>query len=136
MLMATSDDTGRLYYGPFKQTNPMAENLILETHERGDITVVAVKGEVDLYSAPSLKERVADLVSSGRVRLAIDLAGVEFMDSTGLGVLIGGLKRCKEAGGWLALVAPREPVVKVLSITGLDKVFPIHEDIEQAAASS
>ena len=113
----------------------MAENLILETHQRGDLTVIAVKGEVDLYTAPSLKERIADLVSSGKASLAVDLAGVEFMDSTGLGVLIGGLKRSKEAGGSLSLIAPREPVVKVLSITGLDKVFSIHDDVEQAASS-
>ena len=113
----------------------MVENLVLETDDRGDLTVVSVRGEVDLYSAPGLKERVADLVSSGRSRIAIDLQGVEFMDSTGLGVLIGGLKRCKEAGGSLALVAPREPVVKVLAITGLDKVFAIHESVEQAASS-
>lgn len=113
----------------------MAENLVLETHERGDVTVVAVKGEVDLFTAPNLKDRIADLVSGGQSRLAIDLAGVEFMDSTGLGVLIGGLKRCKEAGGSLTLVAPPEPVLKVLSITGLDKVFAIHENVEQVTKS-
>ncbi|MGH2692916.1 MAG: STAS domain-containing protein [Actinomycetota bacterium] len=113
----------------------MPENLVLETHDRGDVTVVSVKGEVDLYTAPSLKERVADLVSAGRNRLAVDLGGVEFMDSTGLGVLIGGLKKCKEAGGSLALIAPREPVIKVLAITGLDKVFQIHEKVDQAALS-
>ena len=113
----------------------MAENLVLEASDHGDLTIVAVKGEVDLYTAPALKERVADLVSSGRHRIAVDLAGVEFMDSTGLGVLIGGLKRCKEAGGSLALIGPREPVLKVLAITGLDKVFAIHESVEQASAS-
>jgi anti-sigma B factor antagonist len=113
----------------------MADNLILETGQHGDVTVIAVKGEVDLYSAPSLKERIADLVSGGKSQIAVDLSGVEFMDSTGLGVLIGGLKRCKEAGGSLSLVGPREPVIKVLSITGLDKVFPIHDDVEQAASS-
>jgi anti-sigma B factor antagonist len=113
----------------------MAENLVLETHERGDVTVVAVKGEVDLFTAPGLKDRLADLVSAGQSRLAIDLSEVEFMDSTGLGVLIGGLKRCKEAGGSLALVAPPEPVFKVLSITGLDKVFPIHVNVEQVTTS-
>jgi anti-sigma B factor antagonist len=113
----------------------MTENLIVETHDNGDVTVVSVKGEVDLYTAPGLKDRLADLVSGGRTRLAVDLGGVEFMDSTGLGVLIGGLKRCKEAGGSLALVAPREPVIKVLSITGLDKVFSIHETVDQASSS-
>lgn len=114
----------------------MAENLVLETHRHDDLTVIAVKGEVDLYTAPSLKDRIADLVSGGKSRLAVELSGVEFMDSTGLGVLIGGLKRCKEAGGSLALIAPREPVVKVLAITGLDKVFRIHESVEQAGSSS
>lgn len=113
----------------------MAENLVLETSDRGDLTVVSVTGEVDLYTAPSLKERVADLVSGGRNRIAVDLAGVEFMDSTGLGVLIGGLKRCKEAGGSLTLVAPREPVLKVLAITGLDKVLSVHDTVEQASSS-
>ncbi len=112
----------------------MAENLILETDDRGDLTVVTVKGEVDLYTAPSLKEAIADLVSSGRSRIAVDLAGVEFMDSSGLGVLIGALKRCKEAGGSLALAGPGESVLKVLAITGLDKVFSIHADVEQAAS--
>lgn len=113
----------------------MAENLVLETHEHGGVTVVAVTGEVDLFTAPNLKDRIADLISGGQSRLAVDLEGVEFMDSTGLGVLIGALKRCKEAGGTLALVAPPEPVLKVLSITGLDKVFQIHDNVEQVPAS-
>ncbi len=113
----------------------MAENLLVETTESGPWTVLQVKGEVDLYTAPRLKERMADLTSSGRSQLAVDLEGVEFMDSTGLGVLIGGLKRCREAGGTLALLRPREPVRKVLSITGLDKVFPIHDSLEQAPTS-
>ena len=113
----------------------MAENLILDTSDRGDLTVVSVKGEVDLYTAPSLKESVADLVTSGRSKIAVDLGEVEFMDSTGLGVLIGALKRCKEAGGSLTLIAPREPVLKVLAITGLDKVFSVHTDVEQATSS-
>ena len=113
----------------------MAENLLLETSETGPWTVVEVKGEVDLYTAPRLKERMADLTAQGRSQLAVDLEGVEFMDSTGLGVLIGGLKRCREAGGTLALLRPREPVRKVLTITGLDKVFPIHDSLEQATTS-
>ncbi len=112
----------------------MAENLVLETNDRGDITVVSVKGEVDLYTAPSLKERVADLVSSGRNRLAVDLGGVEFMDSTGLGTLVGGLKRMKERGGALSLVCANRPVLRILTITGLDAVFSIHDSVEQATA--
>jgi anti-sigma B factor antagonist len=114
----------------------MAEDLLLHTTETGDWTVIEVKGEVDLYSAPRLKELIGDLVAGGRNRIAVELEGVEFMDSTGLGVLIGGLKRCREAGGTLSLVAPTEPVRKVLSITGLDKVFPIHDTTSEATAAS
>ncbi len=113
----------------------MADNLLLESTERDDWTILSVQGEVDLYTAPRLKERLTDLIGSGHTRVAVELPGVEFMDSTGLGVLIGALKRCKEAGGTLALIGPREPVVKVLAITGLDKVFPIHGSVEDAAAS-
>jgi anti-sigma B factor antagonist len=109
--------------------------LTVETRDAGDWSIVAVKGEVDLYSAPRLKERLADLTASGRTRITVNLEGVEFLDSTGLGVLIGALKRCREAGGNLALAGPRGPVRKVLSITGLDKVFPLHESVEQATSS-
>ncbi|HEX2031471.1 MAG TPA: STAS domain-containing protein [Actinomycetota bacterium] len=107
-------------------------NLLVQSEDRGDWTVVEVRGEVDLYTAPRLKERLLELIEGGRRRLAVDLDGVEFLDSTGLGVLIGALKRCREAEGSLALVAPRDPVMKVLGITGLDRVFPIHDTVDRA----
>jgi anti-sigma B factor antagonist len=113
----------------------MAENLLLDTNDIGAWTVVEVKGEIDLYTAPKLKEHVNHLAEGGKTRMAVNLEGVEFLDSTALGVLISGLKRCREAGGTLALVAPREPVRKVLSITGLDRVFPIHDTVEEATSS-
>jgi anti-sigma B factor antagonist len=112
----------------------MAENLLLETKDAGGWTVVEAKGEVDLYTAPRLKDRLVELAGGGRSRIAVDLGGVEFMDSTGIGVLISGLKRCREAGGELALAAPRDPVRKVLAITGLDRVFPIHDSVGEATA--
>jgi anti-sigma B factor antagonist len=114
----------------------MAEiNLLVETSERDGWTVVNVKGEVDLYTASKLKERLVDLAAGGHVRVVVNLDGVEFLDSTGLGVLIGGLKRCREKGGTLVLAAAREPVLKVLGITGLDRVFPIHDTVESAVSS-
>jgi anti-sigma B factor antagonist len=112
----------------------MTENLTLDTKEAGDWTVVEARGEVDLYTAPRLKEQLAGLAGGGRPRIVVDLEGVEFLDSTALGVLISGLKRCREAGGDLALAAPRDPVRKVLSITGLDRVFPIHDTVAEATA--
>ncbi|MGH2725236.1 MAG: STAS domain-containing protein [Actinomycetota bacterium] len=113
----------------------MDTNLLVESRESGDWSVVEVKGEVDLYTAPQLREELTGLAEGGRTRIVVDLAGVDFLDSTGLGVLIVGLKRCREQDGALALVGPTEPVQKVLSITGLDKVFPIHGSVEQATGS-
>jgi anti-sigma B factor antagonist len=113
----------------------LTENLIVETRDAGDWTIVEAKGEVDLYTAPRLKEQLVQLVGGGRPRIAVDLQGVEFLDSTGLGVLIGGLKRAREAGGDLVLAGPRDPVRKVLSITGLDRVFSIHDSVDEATAT-
>jgi anti-sigma B factor antagonist len=110
-------------------------DLLIETRQAGDWSILEVKGEVDLYSAPRLKERLGELTGGGRSQIVVNLEAVEFLDSTGLGVLIGALKRCREAGGTLALAAPREPVRKVLAITGLDRVFPIHDSVEQATSS-
>jgi anti-sigma B factor antagonist len=112
----------------------MAQNLLVESRERGSWTVFDVKGEVDLDTAPHLKAELAEAVKGGASNIAVNLEGVDFLDSSGLGVLIGSLKRCKEAGGTLALVSPRRPVRKVLSITGLDKVFPIHDTVQEATS--
>jgi anti-sigma B factor antagonist len=113
----------------------MAENLLVERSESGSWTVFDVKGEVDLDTAPLLKANLAEAVSGGVTNIVVNLGLVEFLDSSGLGVLIGALKRCKEGGGTLALAAPRRPVQKVLTITGLDKVFPIHDSVQEATSS-
>ena len=113
----------------------MAENLLIEESERDSWVVLAVKGEVDLDTAPKLKSRLQEAVDRSATNIAVHLAEVEFLDSSGLGVLIGGLKRCKEGGGILALVSPRRAVRKVLSITGLDKVFPIHDTVDEATSA-
>jgi anti-sigma B factor antagonist len=111
----------------------MAEiNLVVEANEQGAWTILSLEGEIDLYTAPKLKERITELVGQGRTRIAVDLGRVEFLDSTGLGVLIGALKRCREQDGTLALVGATEPVKKVLSITGLDQVFPMSDTVDQA----
>jgi anti-sigma B factor antagonist len=111
-------------------------NLLVRMHDSGGWTVVQAKGEIDLYTAPKLKEELGGLVERDRVRIVVDLAEVEFLDSTGLGVLIGSLKRCRERAGEFVLAAPTETIEKVLHITGLDKVFPIHATVDQATSSS
>lgn len=97
--------------------------------------VVSVVGEVDVYTAPRLRERIADMISSGQHHLVVDLSGVDFLDSTGLGVLVGGLNRIRGHHGSLVLVCGQERILKVFRITGLTGVFPIHATLESALAA-
>ena len=99
-------------------------DLSISSADRGDVTVVHVAGEIDVYTAPVLRERLDEQISAGRRHLVVDLQGVTFMDSTGLGVLVGRLK----------LVCTSERILKVFAITGLDKVFQIFDSIDEALA--
>lgn len=110
-------------------------DLSLETRPQGDHMVVEVGGEVDVYTAPKLRECLVDLVNAGSYRIVIDLEGVEFLDSTGLGVLVGGLKRVRSHDGTLQLVCTHDRLLKIFRITGLTKVFPIHDTVEAAVSS-
>ncbi|GGF49612.1 anti-sigma-B factor antagonist [Marmoricola endophyticus] len=105
---------------------------MLDSHESGDVTVVSVSGEIDVYTAPKLRDRIAQLVAEGRHHLVIDMDGVEFLDSTGLGVLVGGLKKVRVEGGSMEIVCTRERLLKIFRITGLAKVFTIHASQDAA----
>ena len=107
-------------------------DLGLDVSEHGDITVLAVRGEVDVYTAPRLREKLVELVSQGKQSIAVDLEAVDFLDSTGLGVLVGGLKRLRSHGGDLSLVCTQHRILKVFEITGLTKVFTIHASVDDA----
>lgn len=107
-------------------------DLNVRTRAEGDWSVVEVEGEVDMFTAPKLREALVQLVDGGSYRIVVDLEGVSFMDSTGLGTLVGGLKRVKEHEGSLALVCSSRPVMRVLTITGLNNVFPIHPTLDEA----
>ena len=109
--------------------------LGLEVDEsRTPFTILAVKGEVDVYTAPRLREKLVELVSQGKLKVVVDLEGVDFLDSTGLGVLVGGLKRLRSHEGDLYLVCTQQRILKVFEITGLTKVFEIHESVDAAVA--
>jgi len=97
-----------------------------------DSTVVAVGGEIDVYSAPKLREKLISLVESGSYHLIIDMEAVEFLDSTGLGVLVGGLKRFREHGGSLAPVVTKSSILKIFQITGLTSVLPPRSSVADA----
>ncbi|GAQ63360.1 anti-sigma-B factor antagonist [Streptomyces scabiei] len=106
-------------------------------HVSEDITLVNVMsrdpgGEISVYTAPTLRELIVDLINQGRYFLVVDLTSVELLDSTGVGVLVGGLKRIRAHSGAIALVVPSERVLKMFRITGLTKVFPIFATVDPA----
>lgn len=104
----------------------------LNAKETDGYDIVEVTGELDVYTAPVLEEALGDLVDEGKIRVIVDLTGVSFMDSTGLGLLIKALKWTREKQGSLAVVANTEKILKVFRITGLDGVIPLHESVSDA----
>ena len=100
-----------------------------------DTHVIELGGEVDLYTAPEFKERLVQVIEDGKKQLVVDLSKATFIDSTTLGVLVGGVKRLRPSGGSLALVCTDQNISKIFEITGLDRVFPIHGSREEALAS-
>jgi anti-sigma B factor antagonist len=114
--------------------NLRAVNLELETDKRGDRSVVTLRGEIDVYTAPRLRQALIDLVEGGATQIVVDMSSVDFLDSTGLGVLVGGLKRVKSNDGELRLVVTQDRIMKIFDITGLAKVFPIYASTDEALA--
>ncbi len=110
-------------------------DLTLATREIDGATIVSVSGEIDVYTAPTLRDQITELVGQGRHHLIIDMGGVEFLDSTGLGVLVGGLKKVRANGGSLRLICHQDRLLKIFRITGLAKVFVIFASTEEATAA-
>ena len=110
-------------------------DLKLGHHAQDGIEVIDVQGEIDMYTAPRLRELLIDLVSKGRYQLVVNLDKVGFLDSTGLGVLVGGLKRVRAHDGSLDLVCTQQRILKILKVTGLTEVFGIYETVDQAIAA-
>jgi anti-sigma B factor antagonist len=111
-------------------------DLSLSTRTEGGRTIVEVGGEIDVYTAPKLREQLVELVNEGQFHLIVDMEAVDFLDSTGLGVLVGGLKRVRAHEGSLQLVCTQERILKIFRITGLTKVFPIHSSVAVAIAAT
>ena len=110
-------------------------DLKLDHHSKDGIEIVDVEGEIDVYTAPKLKERLISLADSGSYQLIVDMESVEFLDSTGLGVLVGGLKRVRNHEGWIDLVCTQSRILRIFRITGLSKVFNIYETVADATGS-
>lgn len=97
-----------------------------------DTHVVAVTGEIDLFTAPEFKQRVSAPIDAGRTRLIVDLTATTFIDSSSLGVLIGAHRRLRRLDGTLVVVCSGDAILKTFRITGLDGVFTIVPTLDEA----
>jgi anti-sigma B factor antagonist len=110
-------------------------DLTLATNEVDGATIIAVGGEIDVYTAPKLRDKITELVADGVYDIIVDMEAVEFLDSTGLGVLVGGLKKVRAHDGSLQLICTQDRLLKIFRITGLAKVFVIHDSADGALAA-
>jgi anti-sigma B factor antagonist len=111
----------------------MAIEFEIEDRKVGDEThVVAVRGEIDLFTAPEFKQHVSAPIDAGVPHVVVDLSGTTFIDSSSLGVLIGAHRRLKLRGGSLVIVCSGEAIIKTFRITGLDGVFTLVASLDDA----
>ena len=116
-------------------------NFDINTEELGDSSyVISLAGEVDLYTAPEFKQQLLEVIGQGARHVIVDFSDTTFIDSTTLGVLVGGVKRLRTNDGQLSLVCSDRNITKIFEITGLDRVFTIYpsrdEALEQIQSSS
>ena len=110
-------------------------NFDISTEHLGDgLYVIALSGEVDLYTAPEFKQELLDAISNGAKEVVVDFSKTTFIDSTTLGVLVGGVKRLRTNEGQLSLVCSDRNITKIFEITGLDRVFSILGTRDEAVA--
>jgi len=107
----------------------------VEAITAGDCAVLRMAGEIDIYSAPDLRQQVIDLVDNGTRHIVADLRGVDFLDSTGLGALVGSLKRLRLRQGSFGLVTSGGRILQLLVITGLTRAFAIHASVLDAISA-
>lgn len=113
----------------------MEMDLRINVRRDAAVPIIDLEGEVDAYTAGRFREVMLEQIEDGKPDLIISMAKVEYIDSSGLGALVGGLKRASEHNGRIVLVCSGPQVRKVFEITGLEKVFPIFESEEDAVNS-
>jgi anti-sigma B factor antagonist len=111
-------------------------DLKLNWYRKDGHVVIEVMGEVDVYTAPRLRELFIDLVNSGEYKFIVNMEMLEFFDSAGLNVLMGGLKRARAHDGSLYVVCTSERILRIFRATGLSKVYPIFDTVEEALTVS
>ena len=112
-------------------------NFDVKTEELGDSSyVISLAGEVDLYTAPEFKQQLIEVINQGARHVVVDFSDTTFIDSTTLGVLVGGVKRLRTNDGQLSLVCSDRNITKIFEITGLDRVFTIYSTRDEALAKT
>lgn len=110
--------------------------LTVGVHTEDDrAAVVSATGEVDAASVELLRKELTDLADADQVNVILDLSGVTFLDSSGLGALVSSYRRLQTRGGMLALVCRNDMVLRVFRLTGLNRVLPIFATLEEAFAT-
>jgi anti-sigma B factor antagonist len=110
-------------------------NFDIKTEQLGDDAyVISLAGEVDLYTAPEFKQQLLEVIGQGGKQVIVDFSDTTFIDSTTLGVLVGGVKRLRTNEGQLSLVCSDRNITKIFEITGLDRVFTIYPTRDEAVA--
>lgn len=113
----------------------MEMDLKIIVRKNGAIPIIELSGEVDAYTSARFREIMIETIENGGTSLVVSMAAVEYIDSSGLGALVGGLKRASERNGRILVVCSQPQVRKVFEITGLEKVFPLY-DIEDDAVKA
>src|SRR5204863_6795722 len=111
-----------------------AMNFDIKTEQVDGAYVIALAGEVDLYTAPEFKQQLLDVIGKGGKEVIVDFTDTTFIDSTTLGVLVGGVKRLRTNDGQLSLVCSDRNITKIFEITGLDRVFAIYGTRDEAVS--
>ena len=110
-------------------------NFDIKTEQLGDDAyVISLAGEVDLYTAPEFKQQLLEVIGQGGKQVIVDFSNTTFIDSTTLGVLVGGVKRLRTNEGHLSLVCSDRNITKIFEITGLDRVFTIYQTRDEAVS--
>ena len=104
--------------------------IVIDVEQRGDWQVLAVSGELDVATTPRVRNEIVRLVADGATHLVLDLSRVDFIDSFGLGVLVGALKRVRSHGGGMRVVITEPRVLKVVELTGLDRVLDLAPSVD------
>ena len=108
------------------------QSFHMESISAGDCAVLRIAGEIDVYTAPEVRQGVIRLIDDGTLHIIVDLRGVDFLDSTGLGVLAGSLKRLRMLDGSLNLVTSADRILQIFQLTGLTRAFALHSSVPDA----